>query len=183
MKDLTLDQCNALPIEVLVIAVIVERTNTPAAKAFQEACPDKWQKSIAKAKLQCRRQATSDMCDFLTETQLLSVPKEETTFWNGVNAVRDLAVMFGDAKFERPSVLYRSPDGDYYDLNGYGNCVYKESSLRDIRPFSDYFTRNQFRFVSAEKQPKTPNQNGIHIDMKWEADGFERYESDIGFKI
>ena len=181
MKKLTLEQCNALPIESLVIAVIAEDTDTPSAQAFREARPEKWDQSCFGGLKKCRRQTTSMLADILQENGLLDVPKDAEQFWEGVNAVRDLSVMLADVKFVRPSVLYRCPDGKYLDLNGYGNNFYEESSLRDIRPFSDYFTRDQFRFVPAAEKPSTPNQDGIHIDMKWEADGFERYRKDINF--
>jgi hypothetical protein len=181
MNVLTLEQCNKLPIESLVIAVIVEGVNTPAANDFKESCPEKWNRSVEDAFKEGRKKATSEMCTLLDDTGLLSVPKEDAEFWNGVNAIRDLAVSFGDVKFLRPSVLYRCSDGTYWDLNGYNNNIYDESSLKEIKPFSDYFTRDQFRFIPAVKNPRSPNQKGIHIDMKMDADGFEHYKRDINF--
>ena len=181
MEKLTIEQCNALPIEALVIAVIVENGDSENARAFAAVDSEACKKQLQQSALDCRRQINSQMGDLLEKCDALNLPKENPEFFSRFNLAREISIWSSPIRFSRPSVLYKCPDGKYLDLNGYGNSFYDADSLENIKPFSDYFTRDEFRFVAAKEKPQTPNQDGIHIDMKWSADGFERYKKDIEF--
>jgi hypothetical protein len=75
----------------------------------------------------------------------------------------------------RVAVLYKNPDGSFWDMYGYGNCVH--DGVNYLKPLSDFYSPGTFRFRKGTcvKNPYEPREDGITFapDSK---EGLEKYD-------
>lgn len=164
MKKLTLEQCNALPLEELFIATIQEEIDFEDSQKSGEA----------KSKIQSGiKQMVADEKAAMQSN--ISNENENMI----AELVTKMVFAFG-ANTSRTTVVWKLPDGTYLSLNGYGNGIYKEEDLKYIEPLGTYCKKGQFRFLEGLKTKETDDDStdGIFIDVD-SLDGINAYEKKV----
>lgn len=91
---------------------------------------------------------------------------------------------------EQDTILYKTPDGRYINLNGYANPFVEDSAIKLIKPWENYYPEGTFRFKefpSSEKQlielfnnnfdgatPDKAYAQGIYVDVD-DLEPFQRF--------
>ena len=169
MEKLTLEQCNALPIEELFFATIQEEIdferNDDAAQKVRQTVRQKIGEEVAKEK--AKRQA--DISD-----------EQEKDITELVTA---LALCTGTTAV-RATVVWKCPDGRYISLNGYGNGFYDKSQLSYMEPLGNYYKEGTFRFV--EELDGEKSDDGFMCGIMFDVDdlaAFDEYDRKVKASI
>ena len=175
MEKLTLEQCNALPIEKLFIATIEENLDSESSQEFMQENPkvaEDGQKKLTAVKDGINKAFSKAMA----ENDIEEIPEDmQSTLKTIFNEIVKNSV-----KMTRTVVVYKIDEGKFRDLNGYGNQVYNEERLLFVEPFSDYYAEGTFKFheFTEEEIDGSPFMNGICVDVD-SLDGFEKYENKV----